>query len=423
MRRSALILVAVSLVLTAHPAATVPGALDRSFSDDGVATTFHVGSIATAVAVDPAGRIVVGGYTLGGGVDVAVARFLPDGTPDTAFGGGDGRVRVDLGGHDHALDLALLPDGAIALTGVRLDPGGGPDRPFVVRLRPRGTPSLSFSGDGVAFVDFGRPTQATNAIAVTPTGRLVVGGYASNGTGTRSAVARLLPDGSLDAAFGASGRVLLDLSAGSEAIHDLLVVGGDRIVVAGETDVGLQPAFMLARLLGTGALDTAFGRDGGVTRTDVSPGADVGLAIARRSDGKLVVVGRAADGTRNDWGVVRYGGGGNPDVTFAGDGSTVIRLSDASEEATDVMADGPRLIVVGRARLSDTLDLAAVRLKGGGALDTTFGGGDGIVGIDLAGAGDVAHGVALQADGRIVVAGAGWVGTTPRFLVARLRAV
>jgi uncharacterized delta-60 repeat protein len=412
-------LVGLALWATAAwPAEAAAGDLDPSFSDDGIAVTFPEGGVATAVAVDGEGRIVVAGSTLAGGIDVAIARFLPDGSRDPAFGDGDGRLRLDVGAADHALDLVLLPDDGIAVAGVS---SGRRDRPFVVRVGPRGAPSVAFGDGGIATVDFGRPSQALGAIGLTPKGRLVVAGFVSNGTTTRTAVARLLPDGRLDGGFGDGGRVLLDLSKGSEAAHDLLVLDDGRIVLAGEADAGLQPRFLLARLLGSGALDPSFGRSDGVTLADLAPGADVALALARQPDGRYVLAGRAASGDRHDWGVARFGARGILDPTFASGGSTVIRMTDANEEATGVTTQGSRLVVVGRADVGGTLDLAVVRLKSGGVLDPSFGGGDGLVTVDGGGL-DTARAVARQPDGSIVVAGELWTGGDPRFLVTRFLA-
>ncbi len=419
MRRATIVL-ATCLVLTALPAVAAPGDLDTTFSGDGIATTFADGSVATSVGIDADRRIVVGGYTLRGGVDVAIARFLPDGRRDPAFGGGDGRVRIDLGGADYAFDLVVLPDGAVGVTGVSLR-DGLPDRPFVVRVGRRGALSKTFGGDGIVFVDFERPSQAMNAITATPRGRFVVGGFVSNGTSTRIALARLVLGGRLDRGFSGDGRAMLDLSDGSEAIHDLLLLRDGRIVVAGEADVGLQPRFLLARLLADGSLDRGFGTTRGRTLTDVAPGADVALALARDRDGAYVLAGRAANEGRHDWAVARYGIRGRPDGSFAGDGSTVIRFSAAAEGADGVVAQGRRLVVVGRIRRAGTFDLAVARLKHGGTLDPTFGDGDGITVVDVSAGTDTGHDVSLQANGRIVAVGETWVDRTPRFLVVRLR--
>jgi uncharacterized delta-60 repeat protein len=420
MRRLTIVLATTSALLGVIPGAAAPGDLDLSFSGDGIASAFTDGSVATSVGIDADRRIVVGGYTLRGGVDVAIARFLPDGRRDPAFGGGDGRVRIDLGGADYAFDLVVLPDGAVGITGVSLR-DGLPDRPFVVRVGPRGAPSKTFGGDGIVFVDFERPSQATNAIAATPRGRFVVGGFVSNGTTTRIALARLVLNGRLDRGFSGDGRAMLDLSDGSEAIHDLLLLPNGRIVVAGEADVGIQPRFLLARLQPDGSLDTGFGMANGRTLTDVAPGADVALALTRDRDGAYVLAGRAANEGRHDWAVARYGIRGRPDDTFSGDGSLVIRFSAAAEGAEGVVAQGRRIVVVGRIRRAGTFDLAVARLKYGGALDPTFGGGDGIAVIDVSGGTDAGRDVALLANGRIVAVGETWVDRTPRFLAVRLR--
>ena len=60
-----------------------------------------------------------------------------------------------------------------------------------------------------------------------------------------------------------------------------------------------------------------------------------------------------------------------------------------------------------------------MRLKQHGALDTTFS-GNGIVRIDVSGTTDAASAAALQANGKLVVAGQTWRGGVPRFVVARL---
>jgi uncharacterized delta-60 repeat protein len=306
------------------------------------------------------------------------------------------------------------------VTGVSLR-DGRPDRPFVARVGPRGAPSKAFGDDGIVIVDLERPSQTMNAIAATPRGRFVVGGFMSNGTTTRLAVARLLLDGRLDPGFSGDGRVMLDLSDGSETTHDLLVLSDGRVVLAGEADVGLQPRFLIARLLADGSLDTGFGLGRGRTLTDVAPGADAALALTRQGDGAYVLAGRTANDGRHDWAVARFGIRGRPDETFGGDGAIVIRLTDAQEDAADVTVQGRRILVAGRARNAGTLDLAVARIKSGGVLDPTFGGGDGIATVDVAGSTDAGRGIALQANGRIVAAGETWAGGRPRMLVVRLR--
>lgn len=419
MIRRACLSLAVVAGAIATPVHAAPGDLDPSFAGDGAATSFRQGAIATAVEVDADRRIVVAGYTLDGEVDLAVARFLPDGTPDPAFGGGDGRVRLDLGGIDYVFDAVTTPEGRILVAGQRII--GARSSAFVVALGARGNPSADVGGgDGIAFVRFGRPFQAAAAIALTPKGRIVIGGFTSNGTTSRSAVARLLADGTRDPSFSGDGRFAADLSDGAEQVNDLFVLEDGRIVTAGYAEAGLQPRFALMRLLGRGTRDRTFG-DGGQALTNLGPGADIANAIVRTSDGKLAVVGRAGNGVRDDWGIVRYGFRGRLDPAFGDGGIVVLPLTKAAEEAIDVATWGARLVVAGRSRGDGTKDdLTVARLKAGGALDTTFGDG-GWVRVDLSGSTDAGRSVALQPNGRIVAAGEGWQGGVPRFLVVRLR--
>ena len=418
MRRVAVVAAVLAPALVvALAASAAPGSLDRRFGGDGIVTAFTGGGVATAVGIDHEGRIVVAGSTTDGGVDVAVARLRPNGTFDPSFGHG-GKVRVDLGGADDAFDLAIGPGDGIAIAGRTSSTAGA--RMFVLRLNASGAPVPTFGTDGVAFVGFGWSLQSANAVAFARKGRLVLGGYTSNGSAIRSAVARLLGDGTLDPAFGGDGRVTLNLSAAGEQVNDLLVLPGGRIVAAGSADVGLQPQVALFRLDPDGSLDTGFGTSGGVTRTDLGPGPDAGNALAMTADRHLVVAGLAGNGGRSDWGVARYGAGDISTPRSARGGSSWSRSRPRSTKPSGSCPPVRVWSFVGRIHTASSGDDAGViRLDANGHLDPTFGSG-GVVRIDLAGSTDVARAVALQPNGRIVVAGEGRRGGVPRFLIARL---
>ena len=193
------------------------------------------------------------------------------------------------------------------------------------------------------------------------------------------------------------------------------------IVAAGSSEVGTQPRFTTLRVHGNGALATRFGDDG-MTRTDLGPGADVGNAIVRTGSGGFAVAGSAGNGGHRDWGVVRYLGDGTLDATFGNNGIVILPWSAAPESADEVLPVGRELVVAGRIHRSATGDDAAVvRLQARGTLDDTFADA-GVERIDVARGTDAAHGLALQANGKVVLAGETWIAGSPRFLVARLRA-
>lgn len=419
MRRVRPLLALLLVLAAAMPASADTGDLDPRFDGDGIAWAFANGASGTTVGVDSRGRTVVAGYTLDGEADVAVARFKPDGTPDPSFGAG-GRVRIDLGGQDYAFDLALADDDAIVVAGRRSTVAN--ELAFVLWLDPGGAPLTAFGGTGWVTVTYGKAIQAATAVALTPGGRVVIGGYTSNGITSRTAFARLSSTGALDPGFDADGRFVVNLVPGPEQVEDLVIQDNGRIVAAGTADKGLLPRASVVRVLASGGLDTSFGKNG-LAVIDFGPGADVAYAIAQRGDGSFAVAGAADDGGRGSWGVARLKPSGTLDGTFGTFGVVVLRFSPtAVEQAYAVMVTGTKLVVAGRihTKAGDD-DLGVVRLRAAGGLDPTFGGGDGKVTIDVNGGRDWATGLAHMADGRIVVGGTGTRDGTFRLLAARLR--
>ncbi len=184
---------------------------------------------------------------------------------------------------------------------------------------------------------------------------------------------------------------------------------GDRVVVAGTSN----GEFMLVRYDLTGNLDTTFGT-GGMVFTDLGGADDTAYAIAVAPDGKLVAAGAAAGNVA----FARYDADGRPDPNFGQGGRQLFDLGSDTDVAgtVAVMADG-RIVAVG----SRTSNVAVVRLRANGEADTSFA-GDGLQIIeDLAARGgsgpDRSQGMAVQPDGKILLAGATGAGD---FAVTRL---
>jgi uncharacterized delta-60 repeat protein len=414
----ALAISAFAILALPTPAGAVPGKLDTRFSGDGRATAFPKGASGYAVALDGKGRIVVAGSTLSANAAFAVARFRPNGTLDPNFGGGDGRVTTDLGGSDYAFDVAVGSKGRIVVAGTRERRSGS--RMVVAAYTRHGALNRSFSSDGVAYVSFGKRFQGANALAITGTGKIVLGGSTSNGSTSRWALARLNPNGSRDRSFGGDGRVTVDLSRSGEQINDLTPVPGGKIVAVGSAESGLSPRIAIARLHSGGALDRTFGKHG-VKLTNVRNGADTAYGVTRQRNGKFVVVGHVANGGKADWGVLRFGANGRLDPTFHGDGVRILRFGPGYEfaQASAVQPNG-RIVVVGRIRRSSDDQFGVVRLKPNGSYDLSFS-TDGRMVIDFGGGSDTARDVVLQPNGKIVVAGDATDGGTRRLAVARVR--
>jgi uncharacterized delta-60 repeat protein len=408
----------IAVATAVLPANATSGALDPAFSRDGIATAFATGSVATAVAIDHAGRTVVTGYTVDSHVDVVVARFRPDGTFDPSFNG-NGRLRMSLGASAAlAFDVAVAGDNGLAIAGRWT--GGGIEDSFVLRLGPGGVPGGAVGAEGGGPGHFGKQETA-NAVSFAPSGAIDIGGYVSNGSTMRSALARLRPNGTLDPAFGGDGRQILDLSAGAEQVNDLVVMPRGDIVAGGYAEFGTVPRFAIFRVHGNGDVATGFGH-AGVTRTDLGPGADIANAIAVTGTGGFVLAGSAANGGHADWGIVRYRPNGQLDPTFGNAGVVILAWSAAPDRADDVVRVGAKVLVAGRVHRATTADDAAVvRLRADGSLDPTFA-TNGVARVDAAGGTDAAHGIARQPNRKIVAAGETWRRGVPRFLVFRLTA-
>ncbi len=150
--------------------ATAPGDLDVTFSVDGKQTTDFGGSdLASAVAVQADGKLVVAGSSDG---NFALARYAVDGALDPSFSG-DGLVTTDLGGTDDGQGVVIQTDGKIVVA------GGSEENFALARYTTGGGLDPSFSGDGVQTTDFGLEDRAT-AVALQADGRIVVGGIAGD---------------------------------------------------------------------------------------------------------------------------------------------------------------------------------------------------------------------------------------------------
>lgn len=189
---------------------TRKGKLDPSFADDGVLITdfgTDARSEANALAIQPDGRIVIAGEVQNNWM---VARFLPDGTPDTSFDEDGLKLTAPLA-IGHADALVLQPDGKILTGGCER---GDFDRARfgLVRYLADGTPDPSF-GNGGAFhdADFGSEIEnaCAAAMALQDDGDIVLAGLATKRRNTEFfAVARYLTDGSLDETFKRDGTAI-----------------------------------------------------------------------------------------------------------------------------------------------------------------------------------------------------------------------
>src|SRR3984957_2742303 len=256
----------------------------------------------------------------------------------------------------------------------------------------------SFNGTGKLTVNFGGFDRATQA-AITPDGRIVVIGSTDASGGGDYAVARVNANGTLDKSFSEDGLERLGSQPGVEDIGGRVVVLPDEsIVVTGQGNSSQD--FVTKELAPNGEQDMSFG-EGGASVVDFG-GNDMANDMVRQPDGKLVIVGSTSTGG-GDFAIARLNADGTLDKSFSGDGKQTVDFG-GNDAATGVAltADG-KIVVAGEGGPGG--DMAVTRLNSDGSIDTSFSPStSGKELVDFGGA-DSAKGVAIQSDGKIVLEG------------------
>jgi uncharacterized delta-60 repeat protein len=389
------------VLATPLPARAADGNLDASFGRDGKLRTDFFGGHdeATDVAIQADAKIVVVGEA---GDDFGLARYNSDGSLDAAFGAA-GRTTTDfLGSSDDANAVALQPDGKIVVAGSSRDLA---DLTFsMARYNTDGSLDASFGVGGKVVGNFIDDLLLASDVAVQADGRIVVAGSSFG----EFAVARYESDGRLDASFGAGGKVATDFFGNGAGAEALGIQPDGRIVVVGVAVSNTSAAdFAAARYNSDGSPDESFGAGGKLSVP--SFGHDEANALALQPDGRILVAGTLFNGLGGfDFGLMRFNEDGSLDENFGKTGRVTTDFSGSSEGVFDValQADG-RIVAVGTT-VSSTNPLVAnfaiARYKSDGTLDSSFGAG-GRVATDLFGGDEQALALAIQADGRLVVAG------------------
>jgi uncharacterized delta-60 repeat protein len=406
-----------ALAASAAPSAAAPGNLDDTFGTGGVLVT-AVGdggeAIGNGIALAPGGGLLVAaGVVNGGAGQLSLVRTDANATPASLT---LATAPGDSGG------IAVLPQGDRPLVAGY---GNGPgSQTFVVsRFLPTGGLDADFGGAGTGLFDaaVGSGALAEARALALQGATILAAGTAVDAGLDKVAIFRLRQDdGTLDPAF--TTPLFLAVDAGDAAAAAVAPQGETKFLVAGYALDGGVTKFMLARRLGNGDADPDFANAQGIVLTAIGDGREaIANALLVQPDGKLVLAGSARDGDVSKLAVARFSPEGALDPGFGSGGVTLLPAGDGEDTAATAVALQPdgKLVLAGRASASGGGNLVLARLNADGTPDGGFGTG----GVALTPLGDdlaEANGLVLQGE-EAVVTGYATQGDELRLALARYR--
>jgi len=323
------------------------------------------------------------------------------GSIDATFGHG-GIVARSIGSPSISKAVAIQSDGKIVQSGWFATRFG------LIRYNPNGELDPSFGNNGVVSTNINN-WAFINSMMIQDDGGIVAAGFSYDGKQI-AAIARYKSNGALDASFGggtittASPLVAPSPSVFNLYVDDMAVQPDGKVIIVGQSyycavgddfcDFGAVEDYLTAvRYNQDGSIDTSFGHEGFLVETELH---FYGARIAVRNDGKIIITGGTS--------ILQYSPDGSRDTTF-GDGG----IANAPNTASDVVIqpDG-KILISFYAYAENRQAFGIARFDRDGTLDLTFGNDGEVVTAGGGVFGSVSNSLALQADGRIVVAGTGF---------------
>ena len=406
-----------------------PGCWDSTFGGSGfVYTKLTTFKSAAAMALQTDGKIVVIAQvqSSSSGMDFGVLRYNNDGSLDTSFGDPDPlNPLLRLGytttavttNNDQPAAILVQLDGKIVVSG-----SADVTEMAAVRYNIDGTLDASFGTGGIVRIYFGTTKFIALArnLAQQSDGKIVLAGTGSG----QFAIARLLPNGSLDAGFGSNGKLSVNASGARNGNSSGLgvalqrvpaVTGEERILVSGSSkgSSNANSDWTLMRFRSDGSTDTSFGT-GGTVKTTFSGLGDTASRVRVDSSNRILASGNINMSSScglyaGNAALVRYTQDGGLDGTFNG-GKQIVDVYGGLDNfgGTAFQPDG-KIVFFGSSESSDgtVRHLVLLRYNVDGTHDTSFGLlGNGMATMDVSAFGGSGGPVLVQpGDGKIVVLG------------------
>ncbi len=364
------------------------GDLDSSFGSNGIVISDFGGNESIKnILIQNDGKILVVGYS---GNDLALARYNGNGALDETFGT-NGKTITDI--DDGSIDAG----NAIGLSDRIIIGGSASGKYALVAYTPEGDIDSAFGTNGKTILPFAvsQGSFGFTDIKIQVDGKIIACG--------NNLIIRFNADGTVDSSFGING---MDSLQAGEGVFFCIAIQPDGKILAGG---GGQGGFRLARYVSNGLLDPGFGSNGIVnTMSGFDGGQGPIYTLVVQPDGKILasgVGGTILGDTR--LALIRYMNDGSMDSSFAG--GTLLNTSfylghPPSSNCMSEDNEGGIFAVINSYDSMGIEMFSMVKYASDGTIDTMFG-SNGIVATPVSSTNAIPHAIALQSDGKIILAG------------------
>ena len=246
---------------------------------------------------------------------------------------------------------------------------------FLISQTP-GTLDLSFGNNGIILTDVGGVDNGCRSSAIQTDGKIVLGGFAYDGSNNNFSFIRYLPDGTLDDTFGSGGIMTVAFGGSADELHDIAIQADGKIVAVGYTDSGGSGSKMVLMRLNTdGSLDNTFSNDGTVIIEFGSGTDSYGMSLDLQEDGKIVAAGYLFDMADDiQSALCRLNPDGSLDNSFGTNGIIIYDILSKKNFINNVVLQGEKIIIGGLSYIAgDEVFVTLSRFHSDGLLDMSFG--------------------------------------------------
>ena len=340
------------------------------------------------------------------------------GALDSSFGVGGKIITPFDGARAYCSSISLLDDGKIMIAGIAQRNDSRLRDMILAKYETNGRLDTSFGLKGKVITSFKESSTADAMIVQKDRKILVAGKYSWYG----AALVRFNQNGSLDTSFGDSGLVITQAEGYyGDHFNSLARQSDGKILAAGFVQQSGDDSShtLLVRYLPDGSPDSSFGNNGILIGSSGKANA-----MVIQKDDKILLAGQESKGSADNrfrFLVKRYNSDGSRDKDFGNNGKASIQITSYSEAHAIALQDDGKILLAGQGNSAVHFpgsDFALVRLLSNGNLDKTFG-NEGKVTTTFEGSGK-AFTIKLQDNGKVVVAGyAGTKSAGSHFALAR----